>query len=330
MRLLLLVALLAMPLCFAGTEVASTTVAGASSAIVRIRAATLVVPEASRVASWYRDAFGYSIVEEGEVSESLARSWAAPRVAGRRYTVLASRGSPDVFLRIVQAAPNAPPPERRPSFGWSSLEFVVADLGAVRERLRVRETEVFREPASLGPPFESIFAMQARGPAAQTLNLTLDTADPERSNLPRARSLVDRLFLVGLNGPDLEAMRAFYTNRLGMRGFPNYDQAIPSLAKELGLPPTEVFPMSLVRAAQKGNTLEFHGLPPPAAQRPFPTGDLPAGVAIVSLEVQGIDGFDVQWIAPPKPSRGRVYGGRVAATTIGPAGERIELIAAHP
>jgi hypothetical protein len=88
----------------------------------------------------------------------------------------------------------------------------------------------------------------------------------------------------------------------------------------------QVFPLALVRAAQKGNTLELHGLPPPAAQRPVLPGELPAGVAIVSLEVRDVDGMALRWIAPPKRPKGRVYGGMPAATTIGPAGERIEMI----
>jgi hypothetical protein len=50
-------------------------------------------------------------------------------------------------------------------------------------------------------------------------------------------------------------------------------------------------------------------------------------VAIVSLEVHAIGALDVQWIAALKPFKSRVYRWRVAGTTIGPAGERIELIA---
>ncbi len=328
MRLLILVLALwlVVPLSQADPAAGSSSANSPSASVDRIRGATIVVPDASRVAEWYRRWFDYVVIENGKVLPDLARSWGAPKMAGRRYTVLTSRGTPDVFLRIVHASGKAPMPERRPSFGWGSMEFVVSDLKGLRERFREGGIEVFREPGSLGPPFESIHAMQVRGPAAQTLNLTLDMGDPAKSNLPQARSPVDRLFLVGLNGPDLDALRAFYTEKLGMRGFPNYDQPIPSLAKELGLPATQVFPMALVRAAQKGNTVELHGLPPPAAPRAALPEELPAGVAIVSVEVRDVEGMDLPWITPPTRAKGRVYGGMPAATMIGPAGERIEMI----
>lgn len=328
MRLLLIVILsmLIVPVSHADSAADSPSASSTGPRVDRIRGATIVVPDATRVAEWYRRWFDYVVVESGKVSPELARSWGAEKMAGRRYTVLVSRGTPDVFLRIVHASAKAPMPERRPSFGWGSMEFVVTGLTGLRERLRQGGIEVFREPGALGPPFESIHAMQVRGPAAQTLNLTLDMGDPAKSNLPQARSPVDRLFLVGLNGPDLDALRVFYMEKLGMRGFPNYDQPIPSLAKELGLPATQVFAMALVRAAQTGNTVELHGLPSPAAQRAALPGELPAGVAIVSLEVRDVEGMALPWIAPLRRPKGRVYGGRPAATMFGPAGERIEMI----
>lgn len=324
--LLVLVSLFFLPGSHADSGAERSSWNSAGPLVNRIRGATIVVPDAPRVAEWYRRWFDYVVIENGKLPAELARSWGAEKMAGRPYMVLTSRGTPDVFLRIVHASAKAPLPERRPSFGWGSMEFVVADLNGLRERLREGGIDVFREPGSLGPPFEAIFAMQVVGPAAQTLNLTLDVGDPAKSNLPQARSPVDRLFLVGLNGPDLAALRAFYTEKLGMRGFPNYDQPIPSLAKELGLPATQVFPMALVRAAQKGNTVELHGLPPPAGPRAALPGELPAGVAIVSLEVCDVEGMDMPWITPPTRRKGRVYGGMSAATMIGPAGERIEMI----
>lgn len=304
---------------------AAPAVAQAQPLIRRIRGATLNAPDLEGVAGWYRRWFEYTLNERGTVDAALAESWGAPGMAGKPYALLTSAGSPDVFLRIVQGDP-APPFNPRTTYGWGSLEFIVADLAATYEKFKAGGIGIFREPASLGGQFASIHAMQIYGPMAMTHNMTVDTGDQAASNLPVAKSAVDRMFLVGLNGPSLTALRDFYAATFKMRTYPNYEYPIPVLAEALGLPKDHLFALTLVRGAEKGNTIELHDLPPPGGPRPSVAGQLPPGVGLVSFGVSDLDALALPYLRSPAVRSGAAYKGRRAATLTGAAGELIELI----
>ena len=53
---------------------------------------------------------------------------------------------------------------------------------------------------------------------------------------------------------------------------------------------------------------------------------LPPGNALVTLAVRDLGDCKVDWLALPAPRAGPLYAGRRAATTIGPAGELLELV----
>jgi catechol 2,3-dioxygenase-like lactoylglutathione lyase family enzyme len=293
--------------------------------IRRIRMATLNAPDMAGVAAWYRAWFDYQVAETGTVAPGLAQSWGTPDMAGKPFTLLASAGSPDVYLRVVQGDPT-PAFNPRATFGWGSLEFIVADLAATHAKMKAGAIGIFREPGSLGGQFASIHAMQIYGPLNMTHNLTVETGDPATSNLPVAKSAVDRMFLVGLNGPSLTAMRDFYAAHFQMRTFPDYQYPIPTLAEALGLPPDHLFSLTLVRAAEKGNTVELHDLPPPERPRPKRDGQLPPGVGMVSFAVDNLETLALPYFLPPMVYAGKAYDGRRSVVVKGPAGELIELI----
>lgn len=293
--------------------------------ITRIRMATLNTPDMAGVAAWYRTWFDYRVAETGTVAPGLAQSWGAPDMARKPFTLLASAGSPDVYLRIVEGDP-APVFNPRATYGWGSLEFIVADLDATYKKLKDGGVGIFREPASLGGQFASIHAMQIYGPMNLTHNLTVETGDPAASNLPTAKSPVDRIFLVGVNGPNLMELRDFYAANFKMRTFPTYQYPIPVLAEALELPKDHLFSLTLVRAAEKGNTVELHDLPPPERPRPRREGQLPPGVAMVSFAVDSLDTLALPYFLPPMVYAGKAYNGRRSVVVKGAAGELIELI----
>jgi catechol 2,3-dioxygenase-like lactoylglutathione lyase family enzyme len=200
----------------------------------RFRIATINTPNLQEVADWYTTWFDYQVRETGTVPAALATSWGTPAMADKPFTLLSSTGSPDVYIRVVQGDPVTEPVNPRTTFGWGSLEIIVQDLQAQYEKMKAGGVEIFREPASLGGIFESIHAMQLYGPMSITHNLTVETAPPEKSNLPVANSQVDRIFLVGLNGPKLDALSDFYVQNFNMSKGPDYDYPIPVLAEALG------------------------------------------------------------------------------------------------
>ncbi|MBL8628919.1 MAG: hypothetical protein JNM81_04780 [Rhodospirillaceae bacterium] len=293
--------------------------------IKRIRIATINTPDRDATLDWYAKWFDYYTHENSFVEQALAYSWGAPGMTGKPYSLISSQGSPDVFIRIVQGDKTAPF-NPRTTYGWGSLEFIVDDLDAQFKKMKAGGVDIFREPASLGGIFASIHAMQLMGPMSITHNLTVEKGDRAKSNLPVAKSQVDRMFLVGANGPDLNALRDFYVNTFNMSKGPDYDYPIPVLADAMKLPKDHLFKLTLVRSAEKGNTLELHDLPKPGGPRPTIMGQLPPGVGMVSFGVKDINAIAGHFINPPEVQKSVAYSGKPSVTLKGAAGELIELI----
>ncbi|MDX2224452.1 MAG: VOC family protein [Rhodospirillaceae bacterium] len=307
------------------TDLARAQESAGTPLINRIRYATLAAPDVDAAAAWYTRFLGYRIIDVGKVDTDLAASWGAPKTAGRTYTVMVSPANRDVGVRVVAADP-VPGADADTTFGWGGLEIIVQDTYKVHEAMKAGGVEIVRAPASLGAPFASIHAMQVKGPIGEIIALTTETGDPATSNLPVPQAPIDRIFLVGVSGPRIDALRDFYLTTFKMRPGPVFDGPSPRRAKALGLPATEVFPMTLVRSAERGNTIELHALPAPAKARPRADGQLPPGVAIVSFGVASLDIAGVAYLTPPASRPKAGYGGARAATFIGPAGELIEFI----
>lgn len=292
--------------------------------INRIRVATLNSPDMKSVADWYVKWFEYRVTETGKVDAALAQSWGTPKMAGAPFTLLASTGSPDVFLRVIQGSP-APAFNPRGTFGWGSLEFIVADLDGLYKKFKSGGIGIFREPASLGGIFASIHAMQIFGPMNMTHNLSVETGNAATSNLPIAKSTVDRMFLVGLNGPSLKDLSGFYSNVFKMTKGADFEYPNPVLSEAMGLAKDHLFKLGLVRSAQKGNTIELHDLPN-GAPRPQLEGELPPGVGMISFGVADLNALKLPYLGASAVRSSAAYKGRRAATLKGPAGELIELI----
>lgn len=293
--------------------------------IGRIRMATLATSTPDKTVAWYQRWLGYRLVESGRIDRALAASWNAPKTEGRTFTLLAPAGAGDVFVRVAAIDP-VPDFKADTTFGWSSLEIIVDNLDKLAAEMKAGGADIVREKAALDPPFASIHAMQVHGTAEEIVNLSSETGDRAKSNLPMPRAQVDRIFLLGMAGPDVDALRSYWVETFRMRPFARYDLPIPIVSKALGLPMETIYPSTLVRAAERGNTVELHAFPPPAKARPRPPGQLPPGVAIASFAVKSLDGLGVRFVAPPAARPGAAYGGKRAATTVGPAGELIELI----
>jgi catechol 2,3-dioxygenase-like lactoylglutathione lyase family enzyme len=293
--------------------------------IQRIRMATLATPTPDQTVAWYQKWLKYEIADKGTVSEDLARSWGAPKSAGRPYVLLSSAGTPDVYVRVV-AIDAVPDFKAHTTVGWSSIEIIVDNLQRLSQEMTAGGANIVRAKAPLDPPFASIHAMQVKGTAEEIVNLASETGDRQKSNLPIPNAQVDRIFLVSQYGPDLDAQMKFYADRFKMRTFSRFDLAIPMVSQALGLPNDTIYPSTLVRSAQRGNTIELHAFPQGAKPRPRAPGQLPPGVALASFAVKSLDIPNVKYITPPAVRDGGAYAGRRAATTTGPAGELIELI----
>lgn len=297
--------------------------------LTAIVAVTLSVPDLPAAEHAYSHWLSYRVVEQGLVAAETATAWGAPLAEGRRYTLLQPASGEPVYLRLVQSAPTAGFAPMK-THGWNSNEILVQDPAALAVRFAAADSpfRVIGPPRPLGSN-SSVIAMQAIGPAGELNYFT--RIPPEGGTLIKtpAKSPVDRTFIVVLGGPSMPAMRAFYSDVLGMPVTPSYQTSVNVLQEAWSLPVEQQFTLALVPISP-GFLIELDEYPPAATPRPRRDGDLPPGLAIVSFSVQSLDARPLQWKVAPAPRAGKPYGGRRSALVEGAAGEWIELIEATP
>ena len=291
--------------------------------LTAIIAVTLTVPDLGAIERAYGGHLGYEVVERGSLPAELASLWGTPLLADREYLVMRPASGAPVYLRVIQQEPVQGYAAMK-TWGWNSNEILVQDTYAIRERLEGSSFQVIGEPRGLSMNPE-IVAMQALGPAGELIYLTRIPEGKSLFNLGSAKSFVDRTFIVVLGGPDMQAMRDFYSSRFGMPVTPAGPSTITVLANAWGMPVETQFPLAIVQFP-KDFLVELDEYPPAAGPRPQRAGELPPGIAMVTFQVADLDAIDGDFIVPPRPIDGFPYGGRRAALLRGAAGELIELI----
>jgi len=291
--------------------------------LTAIIAVTLTVPDLAAIERAYGGYLGYEVIERGTLPAEVANLWDTPALAEHEYMVMRPASGEPVYLRVVQQDPVDGYATMK-TWGWNSNEILVQDTYAVREKLEDSPFQVIGEPKGLSMNPE-IVAMQALGPAGELIYLTRIPEGKSLFNLGSAKSFVDRTFIVVLGGPDMEAMRDFYSSRLGMPVTPASPATISVLSKTWGLPPETQFPLAIVQFP--GNFLiELDEYPAAAAPRPVRKGELPPGIAMVSFSVADLDGLEADFVTAPQRVDAFPYAGRRAALLRGAAGELIEVI----
>jgi catechol 2,3-dioxygenase-like lactoylglutathione lyase family enzyme len=167
--------------------------------------------------------------------------------------------------------------------------------------------------------------MQVLGTGLEMVYLNQVFTDMVNTDLPRAGSLTDRIFIVILAAPDRAAACSWYRDRLGLDLADTYELPYQMINSAFGLPADHISAITMVQAGRMP-IVEVDDYPPQAAPRARHPGMLPPGNALVTLAVRDLDACKVDWIAPPLRRDGPLYDGRRAATTIGSAGELIELV----
>jgi hypothetical protein len=277
-------------------------------------------------ASWraFEQWLDHRTVYSGVVEPGLAERWGAPACAGRRTVVLQPASGEDVYIRLVAAGPERGWAPLR-TFGWNAAELHVRDVHTLAERLEGSPFTLVGGPRDLMDDGTAI-ALQVRGPSDELLYLTELHGDDIHARYGRAKSRVDRLFIVVLGNHDQRAAMDFYNpfsnGVVDSGGFP-----IPALAEAHGLDPeTTEFRTGSVAMAGPFR-IELDDYPPTALPRLVAPGDLPPGMAMVSFLVDDLSSFQY-------PQRPRIasmpqvapYHGRRTARFNGPSGEWIEIV----
>ncbi|CAM3164147.1 Glyoxalase/bleomycin resistance protein/dioxygenase [Sphingomonas antarctica] len=289
----------------------------------QIIGALATVPELDRAIEDYSGVLGFELAERGRVDAALAHSWAAPGVAGARYAALRPPSGAPSTIRLVEQ-PAMPGYRPTTTFGWNAFEISVHDVFGWPDKLTGTGFEIVGLPREI-PGLPYFVAMQMVGRGGEMIYLNEVREDTPTSDLPRAASAVDMVFIVILGTADRESTVAWYRDRLKLDEGGSYTIEYTMINKAFGLPDGTP---STITMAQKGRMpiAEIDQYPPAAAARPVADGMLPPGNALVTLAVESLDALELDWISPPAIRSGNPYDGRRTATVRGPAGELLELV----
>jgi hypothetical protein len=290
-----------------------------------LRCATHSVVDLDAAKARFGEWLDYAVVEEGTVPSDLAAAWGAPASAGRRYAVMQPASGAEVFLRFVEGDPV---PDYLPirSYGWAAIEICVQDVLAVNERMLSPESPF----PVIGPPtriagIDTIYPMQVRGPDQETLYFTQITTDAPDSGLPKAGSLIDKLFILVLACPDMRATADWFarTMKLDMTSPMAIRYSMISLAFDLPISDLH----EIVTAKYQGDVfLEFDQYPEGTITRLGHEGALPPGVSICTLFHPDFDTLDADWFSAPVVRDGPLYAGRRVGVLKTPEGALLEVM----
>lgn len=272
----------------------------------------------------YRDVLGLELVEQGELADDLARSWNCPANAGSRYAALRPKSGAPCWFRLVEQQDY---PDFRPTttYGWAAFETTVEDVWHWPDALPRDLFTIVGPPKTLENIEPAFIPMQALGPGREMIYLNQVLGDLPDTDLPRAQSPVDRIFIVVLATPDRERSIAWYCERLGLERGADYTLPYSMINEAFGLPPETQTTITMVSHGRMP-IVEVDDYPGAAMPRPRHEGSLPPGNALVTLAVEDLSACEVDWIAPPCRREGALYEGRRAATATGAGGELVECV----
>jgi catechol 2,3-dioxygenase-like lactoylglutathione lyase family enzyme len=294
-----------------------------------LRAATLTVADVAHTEALYSEWLDYRTVEKGALEARIAQSLGAPASAGRKSVVMQPSSGAPVYLRFVEGDPH---PDFKPlrTYGWQAVEICVQDVLAVNERMKKSPFEIIGPPRELdGMP--AIFPMQVKGPDQEIVYLTQIRDDLPSYDLPRAESLIDKLFILVLACSDLKGTLNFASDKLGLSFGRDMAITYTMLANAFNVPHSRKFTIATV-IHERDVFLEFDQMPPWATARPCHAGQLSPGVSACTLLTPDFDArinaLEEWIIAPPVRHDGAIYDGRLSATVRGPDGTLYELVSA--
>ena len=282
----------------------------------------VTTPDMEAALGDYEGLLGLRRVDDGTLGD-LADRWHAPALRDARCVTLQPQSGESCFLRLVEQ-PAMPGYRPITSFGWNAFELSVQDVFNWPKRLADSGFTIVGEPREIaGLPY--FVAMQMVGRGGEMLYLNEVRCDTPSSDLHRARSAVDRIFITILATSDLEGTLAWSRDRLKLDEGGRYEIVYSMVNKSFALPDDTLHKLAMV---QRGRMpiVEVDAYPAEATARSVAPGCLPPGNALVTLAVADLEALDLDWLSPPTECQGPVYQGARSAVVRGPAGELLELV----
>jgi len=292
-----------------------------------MRAATLTVSDLKRSQSLYCDWLDYNCIETGTISSELAESWAAPKTAKQPYAVLQPASEADVFIRLIKQ-PSVAEYKALRSYGWNAIEICTQNTPKVNARMERSPFEIIGPP-KLIPGLDSIYPMQVKGPDEEIVFLTQIKGDMPTHNLPRAESLIDKLFILVIACSNMEASKTWLQKHLMIDADKDMDINYTMINKAFGLKDGTQHRLCTMMH-EKDVFLEIDQYPNGTIERPHHDGMLPPCAAIGSFVHPDFEQLMAinkdNWITPPIKRQGSLYKGKRTATLRAPDGTLIEMI----
>ncbi|MEM9377387.1 MAG: hypothetical protein AAGA72_14300 [Pseudomonadota bacterium] len=288
-----------------------------------LRAATITVSDLNRSKQLYHDYFDYSVVEEGLVPAALAEGWQTPRSAGLPYAVMQPSSGAEIYLRFIEQSP-VKEYEALRSYGWNAIEICVQDVMAVNERMLGSPFEIIGPPNKI-PGLDAIHPMQVKGPDEEIVYLTQINDDLPEYNLPRAGSLIDKLFILVMGNSDMGRSATWMQDKCGLRFGREMEIPYTMIAKAYGTSLDQLHRIcTLIHG--KDVFLELDQYPDAAIKRPRHLGMLVPGCAIGTLFHPEFDSLPGPWLTEPTVREGVIYKGKRVGVLADPDGTLIEMV----
>ena len=289
----------------------------------RIKCGTVLVPDIAAGIAAYRDVLGMDLVDVGPISPLLATLWGTPAMAGKASALLQTSSTAPSFIRLIEA--NIPAdfvPTR--SFGWAAFEHTAKDVFGWEKRLSDSGFEIVGPPRQI-EGLAYFVPMQVFGPGREMVYLNEVHQDTPSTDLPKADSAFDHMFICVLAAPDREAAVRWYAEALHLQEGETHVIEYTMINRAFNQPRGTQSTLTMIQK-DRMPIVEIDTYPADAEERKFPEGTLPPGNAMVTLAVSSLAALDLEWISKPLRIDGPLYEGRRTGAVRGPAGEWLELI----
>lgn len=279
---------------------------------------TISVLNLGGVENAYREHLDYETVDRGIVSMKLGGVWDAEAMTDRNYLLMRPESEAPVYIRFIEndeVAGYTP----MATNGWNATELLVEDPDALAAKLDDSPFAIIGPPKDLWDAPNAPRALQTLGPGNEVLYLT-------RNGNFATKSFVDRVFIMVVGGPSMDALSGFYRDKLGLEVGEAAPFPISVISNAQGRPAGTTYPLA-VATVSKDFLIELDEYPADTPARPVTDRHLPPGTAMVTFEFAGeLDDLDVEWRSKPRAIAAFPYDGRDVGVTIGAAGEWIELV----
>lgn len=268
----------------------------------------------------YEKTLGLELIETRTISNDFANYLGAPKLEQSRLAILRSKSRNNCFFRLIEQKSHVDFIPRK-SLGWSAFEINVQNVFDWPKKLDQSSFKVLGEPKKI-PGFDYFIPMQIIGAAGEVLYLNEVLADMPNTDLPKAQSEIDKIFIAILAASDIMQTSAWFEETAQLDKADKFTINYTTINSAFDLADGTLTDLQMI---QKGRLpiLEIDGYPRLTVKRPIENGYLPQANSIVSLAV---DSIEKSSLCNQTYFDFFEYCGRKSAITTGLNGEKLELI----